>query len=209
MQLIRHQSVGEHLKNRNRRPNLYIIAGPNGAGKTTFARKFLPQYVECLEFVNADFIAGGLSPFAPERAAIHAGRLMLEQIHSLANRCVDFGFETTLSGKTYVKLLKEMKEGGYLIHIFFLWIPNAELAVERIKLRVRNGGHHIPEAIVRRRFSRSLPNFLRFYKPLVDSWAIFDNSGDIPQMAAFEESGKIEIVDQDLFNILLKSKEVE
>jgi predicted ABC-type ATPase len=195
------------LKNKNARPNLYIIAGPNGAGKTTFARKFLPQYVECLEFVNADFIAGGLSPFAPERAAIHAGRLVLEQIHSLAERGVDFGFETTLSGKTYVKLLQGMKKSGYLVHIFFLWIPNVELALERIKLRVRNGGHHIPEAIVRRRFSRSLPNFLRIYKPLVDSWAVFDNSGDVPKMIGFEESGKIEILDPYLFSILLKCKE--
>jgi predicted ABC-type ATPase len=195
------------LRNKNRRPNLYIIAGPNGAGKTTFARKFLPQYVQCLEFVNADLIAGGLSPFAPERAAIHAGRLMLEQIHSLAERGLDFGFETTLSGKTYLKFLWDMKKGGYLIHVFFLWIPNAKLAVERIKLRVRNGGHHIPEAIVRRRFGRSLPNFLRFYKPLVDSWIIFDNSGDVPKMIAFEESGKIEMLDPDLFNILLRCKE--
>ena len=191
------------MKNKNRRPNLYIIAGPNGAGKTTFARKFLPQYVECLEFVNADFIAGGLSPFAPERAAIHARRLVLEQIHSLAERRLDFGFETTLSGKTYVKLLQGMKEGGYLIHIFFLWITDVELALERIKLRVRNGGHHIPEDVVRRRFIRSLPNFLRIYKPLANSWVIFDNSGDIPRMIAIEESGKIEILDRDLFNILI------
>jgi predicted ABC-type ATPase len=194
------------LKNKNLRPNLYIIAGPNGAGKTTFARKFLPQYVECLEFVNADFIAGGLSPFAPERAAIHAGRLMLEQIHSLTERGLDFGFETTLSGKTYVKLLQEMKRRGYFIHIFFLWITDVELALERIKLRVRNGGHHIPEAIVRRRFGRSLTNFLRFYKPLADSWTIFDNSSDVPQMIAFEESGRLEIVDRDLFGLLLKYK---
>jgi predicted ABC-type ATPase len=192
------------LKNKNARPNLYIIAGPNGAGKTTFARKFLPQFVECLEFVNADFIAGGLSPFAPERAAIHAGRLMLEQIHSLGNRGVDFGFETTLSGKAYVKVLQDMKKGGYLIHLFFLWISDVELAVERIRLRVRNGGHPIPEDVVRRRFGRSLPNFLSFYKPLADSWAIFDNSGDVPKMIAFEESGKNEILDTDLFNLLIK-----
>ena len=195
------------MKKTNRRPNLYIIAGPNGAGKTTFARKFLPQYVECLEFVNADLIAGGLSPFAPERAAILGGRLMLEQIHSLAERGVDFGFETTLSGKTYVKLLQEMKKGGYLTHIFFLWISNVKLALERIELRIRNGGHHIPESIVRRRFGRSLPNFLRFYKPLADSWTIFDNSGDVPKMIAFEESGKIEILEPDLFGTLLKHKE--
>jgi len=194
------------LKNKNRRPNLYIIAGPNGAGKTTFARKFLPEYVECLEFVNADLIAGGLSPFAPEKAAIHAGRLMLEQIHSLVKRGLDFGFETTLAGKTYVKLLRDIRK-RYLIHIFFLWIPNVELAIERINLRVRNGGHHIPEAIVHRRFSRSLPNFLRFYQPLADSWTIFDNSGDDPRMIAFEESGNIEILDPDLLNVLLKFKE--
>jgi predicted ABC-type ATPase len=195
------------LKNKNRRPNLYVIAGPNGAGKTAFARKFLPQYVECLEFVNADLIATGLSPFVPERAAIHAGRLMLEQIHSLAERGLDFGFETTLSGKTYVKLLQEMKKGGYLTHIFFLRISNVKLALERIQLRIQNGGHRVPEVIVRRRFSRSLPNFFRFYKPLADLWTIFDNSGDVPKMIVFEESGKIEILDPDLFGILLKYRE--
>ena len=131
---------------------------------------------------------------------------MLEQIHSLAERGVDFGFETTLSGKTYVKLLQGMKKGGYLVHIFFLWITNVELALERIKLRVLNGGNAIPEAIVRRRFGRSLLNFLRVYRPLADSWTIFDNSADVPKMIAFEESRKIEILDSDLFNILLKYK---
>ena len=194
------------MKNKSRRPNLYVIAGPNGAGKTTFARKFLPQYVECLEFVNADLIATGLSPFVPERAAIHAGRLMLEQIHSLAERRVDFGFETTLSGKTYVKLLQEMKKGGYLIHIFFLWLSNVKLALERIQLRIQNGGHDVPEVIVRRRFSRSLPNFFCFYKPLADSWTIFDNSGDVPRMIAIQESGRVEILDPGLLNILLRFK---
>jgi predicted ABC-type ATPase len=163
--------------------------------------------VECLEFVNADLIARGLSPFSPERAAIHAGRLMLEQIHSLGNRGLDFGFETTLSGKTYVKLLYDLKEKGYHIHLFFLWIRSIKLALERIELRVRNGGHHIPEAIVRRRFDRSLPNFFKFYQALVDSWVIFDNSGEIPKLVAFEESGKLEILDPDLFDIILKYKE--
>ncbi len=194
------------MKNKNTRPNLYIIAGPNGAGKTTFARKFLPDYVKCLEFVNVDLIANGISPFDPERAALRAGRIMLEQIHSLAERGVDFGFETTLSGKTYVKLLQRMKKRRYLIHIFFLWVSDVELALERIRLRVRNGGHHIPEVIVRRRFGRSLPNFLRVYKPLADSWTIFDNSGDVPKTIAIEESGKIGILDPDLFNILLRYK---
>lgn len=132
---------------------------------------------------------------------------MLEQIHSLAERGLDFGFETTLSGKTYVRLLLGMKKRGYLIHLFFLWISNVELGLERIKLRVQNGGHTIPETTVRRRFGRSLPNFFRFYKPLVDSWTIFDNSGNVPKMIAFEESGKIEILDPDLFGIFLKYKE--
>ena len=191
------------MKSKPRKPNLYIIAGPNGAGKTTFARKFLPDYAKCLEFVNVDLIASGLSPFDPERAALKAGRIMLEQIHSLAERGVDFGFETTLSGKTYVKVLEEVNKRGYLIHICFLWISDVELALERIRLRVRNGGHHIPEDVVRRRFIRSLPNFLRIYKPLANSWVIFDNSGDIPRMIAIEESGKIEILDRDLFNILI------
>ena len=194
------------MKNKNAKPNLYIIAGPNGAGKTTFARKFLPDYAKCLEFVNVDLIANGISPFDPERAALRAGRIMLEQIHSLAQRRLDFGFETTLSGKAYIKLLQKMKKGGYLIHLFFLWINDVELALERIRLRVRNGGHAIPEATVRRRFGRSLANFLLVYKPLADSWTIFDNSGDVPKMVAFEESGKIEILDPDLFNNLLKYK---
>jgi predicted ABC-type ATPase len=190
-----------------RRPNLYIIAGPNGAGKTTFAHTFLPHYVECLDFVNADLIAGGLSPFDPEKAAIQAGRLMLEQIHSFGKRRLDFGFETTLSGKTYVKLLKDLKKTGYRIHLFFLRISDVRLALERIELRVRNGGHYIPKDIVLRRFERSLPNFFRFYQPLADSWAIFDNSKDIPRMIAFEESGKLEIFDKDLYDTVLKSKE--
>jgi predicted ABC-type ATPase len=195
------------LKNKNATPNLYIIAGPNGAGKTTFARKFLPDYANCFEFVNVDLIASGLSPFDPERAALKAGRIMLEQIHSLAGRGLDFGFETTLSGKTYVRLLQEMKKRGFLIHIFFLWINDVELGLERIKLRVRNGGHAIPEGTVRRRFGRSLANFLSVYRPLADSWTIFDNSGNVPEMIAIEESGEIEILDPDLFNILLRFRE--
>ena len=154
--------------------------------------------------MNVDLIAGGLSPFDPERAALKAGRIMLEQIHSLAERGVDFGFETTLSGRTYVKLLQEMKGRKDLVHIFFLLISGVEVALERIRLRVRNGGHAIPEATVRRRFGRSLRNFLHVYKPLAKSWTIFDNSGDVPRIIAFEESGKVEILDSHVFNVLLE-----
>ena len=195
------------MKNKTKKPSLYVIAGPNGSGKTTFSKRFLPDYVECLEFVNVDLIAKGLSPFTPERAILQAGRIMLEQIHSLGNRGIDFGFETTLAGKTYVKLLNELKQKGYSIHLFFLWIKSVKLALERIELRVQQGGHSIPEATVRRRFRRGIFNFFHEYQPIVDSWVIFDNSEDIPKMIAFKESGKLEILDSALFNMLLKYKD--
>jgi len=140
----------KNIKRKN--PVCYIIAGPNGAGKTTFARKFLPEYVKCLDFINADLIAGGISPFVPEKAAIQAGRIMIEQIQHLAESRRDFGFETTLSGKSYANLLHKLKGKGYRIHLFFLWLPSADLAIERIADRVRKGGHNIPEEVVRRRF---------------------------------------------------------
>jgi predicted ABC-type ATPase len=187
-------------------PNLYIIAGPNGAGKTTFARKFLPEYVECLEFINADLIAGGLSPFVPEKAAIQAGRITIEQIRSLSAQHRDFGFETTLSGKTYVKLFLDLKKKGYRIHLFFLWLANANLAIERIAERVRLGGHHIPDAVVRRRFDKGLLNFFHLYKPLLNSWAFFDNSDDKPRLIAFEEAEKMHVLDPDLFGKLIKGR---
>jgi predicted ABC-type ATPase len=188
-------------------PNLYIIAGPNGAGKTTFARKFLPDYVKCLEFINADLIAGGLSPFVPERAAIRAGRIMMEQIRSLTAQRRDFGFETTLSGKTYIKLFKELKEKGYHIHLFFLWVGKANLAIERIADRVRKGGHSIPENVVRRRFAKGLTNFCNLYRPILDSWFIFDNSKVTPKLVAFEKSGKREILDPEVFDKIFRSEE--
>jgi predicted ABC-type ATPase len=195
------------LKNKTKKPSLYVIAGPNGSGKTTFSKKFLPDYVECLEFVNVDLIAKGLSPFTPERAILQAGRIMLEQIHSLGNRGIDFGFETTLAGKTYIKLLNELKQKGYSIHLFFLWIKNVKLALERIELRVQQGGHSIPEATVRRRFRRGIFNFFHEYQPIVDSWVIFDNSEDVPKMIAFKESGKLEILDPASFDMLLIHKD--
>ena len=191
---------------RTQGPHLYVIAGPNGAGKTTFARKFLPRYVKCLEFVNADLIAGGLSPFAPDRAAIQAGRIMLEQMHSLGNRGVDFGFETTLSGKAQLKLFRDLKKRGYHIHLFFLWVNSIDIALRRIEQRVRNGGHNVPEAIVRRRFEKSLFNFFNLYQPIVESWAIFDNSQETPKLIAFKESGILEIIDPEFFDRLSKYK---
>ena len=190
------------MADKTNNPKLYIISGPNGAGKTTFAKEFLPDYVDCLEFVNADLIASGLSPFSPERAAIRAGRLMLERIHLLANRRTDFGFETTLSGKAYLRLLRGLKNRGYRISLFFLWVNDIEIALARIADRVRRGGHNVPEEIVRRRFHRGLTNFFRLYRPLVDFWAIIDNSTSVPNMVAFEKNGILKIVDKYLFSVL-------
>jgi predicted ABC-type ATPase len=196
-----------YLKRKAKRPNLYVIAGPNGAGKTTFAREFLPHEVECPEFVNADLIASGLSPFAPEREAIRAGRLMLERIRSLGGRGQDFGFETTFSGRTNIRLLRDLKKRGYKVHLYFLWLKSVKLALERIRARVKEGGHDVPESVVRRRFRRSLSNFFQLYQPLADSWAIFDNSGDNPKLIAFEEAGKSAIIDHRLFAAILEYKE--
>src|SRR3989338_3941801 len=180
-------------------PQLYIIAGPNGAGKTTFAKKFLPQYASCTNFVNADLIAGGLSPFSPRSAAIKAGRLLLGEIHNLAEKKLDFAFETTLSGKTHTSFLREQKAKGYSIRLFFLWIPSVELAICRIKDRVASGGHDVEDADVRRRFSRSISNLFNLYRSLLDSWYLFDNSTDIPRLIAKEKDGDLAVINAELF----------
>jgi len=187
--------------------NIYIIAGPNGSGKTTFAKKFLPKYAECPNFVNADLIAQGLSPFSPRTVAIKAGRLVLAQIREFVEKGVDFGFETTLSGKSYASLFKKLKEEGYKLHLFFLWIPDSQLAIERIKERVSEGGHDVPVQDVRRRFGRSIVNFFKLYQPLLDSWMIFNNAGIIPALIAKSKDGKLAIFDEQLFNRINKNGE--
>jgi predicted ABC-type ATPase len=166
------------------RPNLYIVAGPNGAGKSTFARLFLPDYADCREFVNADLIAAGLSPFNPESLAIEAGRLMLGRIETLARSKVNFGFETTLAGRGYLPLLRRLRSEGYRIHLFFLWLPDPQLALARVYERVLSGGHFVPEEVVRRRFTRGLANFFHIYEAILDSSLVFDGSGDSPRLVA-------------------------
>ena len=184
--------------------NVYIIAGPNGSGKTTFAIKFLPEYARCPNFINADLIAHGLSPFSPGAAAIKAGKLVLEQIHEFAKKRVDFAFETTLSGKLYVNLIKSLKEKGYKIHIFFLWVPDADLVVSRIKSRVAQGGHDVPVRDVLRRFNRSISNFFKLYQPLADSWMLFDNAGIIPILIAERKNSKVKIIDEGSYKNIIK-----
>lgn len=189
--------------------NVYIIAGPNGAGKTTFATEFLPGYAHCQSFVNADLIAQGLSPFSPEIVAIKAGKLLLEQIHKLADKNTDFAFETTLSGKSHFGFIKKLKEKGYCIHLFFLWIPSKQLALARIKERVRRGGHNVADEDVKRRFDRSINNLFALYEPLIDVWSIFDNSTIKPRLIAKKELGKIDIIDKEIFGRIVKGAKNE
>jgi len=158
---------------------ILIIAGPNGAGKTTFANEFLPNEAECPIFINADLIAAGLSPFQPEGALIRAGRLMLEEIKIHVRRGDSFAFETTLSGRTYLKMIREWRKQGYQIKLFFLSLKSHEEAIARIKARVAQGGHHIPNDVVRRRFVSGLNNFQKIYRFEVDFWHWYDNSDDI------------------------------
>lgn len=185
-----------------KKKNVYIIAGPNGSGKTTFAKLFLPDYVSCPNFVNADLIAQGLAPFEPRAAAIQAGKLVLQQIHEYARRGADFAFETTLSGKSYVRLLSELQSKGYALHLFFLWIPSPELAIARIKDRVAEGGHHVPAADVRRRFVRGLNNFFKMFESILDSWMLFDNSQAKPVLIAKRRNGHREVLDLKLFEMI-------
>jgi predicted ABC-type ATPase len=159
---------------------ILIIAGPNGAGKTTFAQEFLIGEAGCPIFVNADLIAAGISPFSPELAAVRAGRIMLDQIHEHVRKGESFAFETTLSGRIYMRLIPRWQAQGYVVKLFFLQLPSPEMAIARVRQRVAAGGHNVPEDVIRRRFDAGLRNFSQIYKPLVDEWVLYDNSGDEP-----------------------------
>ncbi len=165
-----------------RRPRCIVIAGPNGAGKTTFAREYLVQQANVVHFVNADLIAAGLSPLSPGLAALAAGRTVLREIDRLVVAREDFAFESTLSGLNYARRMQRWKSGGYHITILYLQLKSPRLALRRIASRVREGGHDVPRKDVMRRFSRSLENFERVYRPLADVWAVYDNSGVTPAL---------------------------
>ncbi len=157
-----------------------IIAGPNGAGKTTFALDYLPNEADCPVFVNVDLIAAGLSPFRPAAVAFRAGRLMLEEINNHARRGRNFAFETTLSGRGYVRMIRQWRTDGYRVTLIFLSLATPEEAIKRVELRVRQGGHPIPKPVIRRRFHAGMRNFKTVYRPCVDDWLWYDNSGTRP-----------------------------
>ncbi|TAG00626.1 MAG: Zeta toxin family protein [Betaproteobacteria bacterium] len=155
---------------------IIIIAGPNGAGKTTFAREFLPLEASCPSFINADLIAQGISPFAPETVAIAAGRIMLNLINEQVEKGSSFAFETTLSGRGYARMIPQWRGLGYRVELVFLTLPSIEFAVERVAQRVRQGGHDIPRAVIARRFVSGLRQFDGVYQSLVDAWTLIDTS---------------------------------
>jgi len=160
---------------------IILIAGPNGAGKTTFANEFLPKEADTVNFINADLIAAGLSPFAPDKVAIEASKLLLLRIDECCKLGESFGLESTLSGKSYLRMIPKWKKQGYIVILHFLQLPSVELAITRVRQRVKHGGHSIPENVIRRRFERGLNN-LDDYKNTVDEWKLWDTSFGKPEL---------------------------
>ena len=185
--------------------SLYIVAGCNGAGKTTASYTILPEIIECKEFVNADEIAKGLSPFQPETVSFEAGRIMINRINDLLEENENFAFETTLSTKSYKNKVLKAKEQGYTVTLLFFWLNNIELAKERVKTRVEEGGHNIPEDVIERRYLKGIYNLFDIYLPIVDSTLIFDNSFGKHELIAHKiGNDKITKIDINKFNQLKK-----
>jgi predicted ABC-type ATPase len=184
---------------------LYIIAGCNGAGKTTASFTILPEILDCKEFVNADEIAKGLSPFQPEKVSFEAGRIMLNRINELLSDNENFAFETTLSSRSYKTKIAEAKKNGYRVTLLFFWLQNVELAKERVKIRVSEGGHNIEQKIIERRYIRGIKNLFDIYLPIVDGALIFDNSeGKHELLADMKIDGLLNILNQEKFILLKK-----
>lgn len=171
-----------------KRPQVVVLGGINGAGKTSSSERLLREALKIPSFTNADTVARGLNAFDPESEAIKAGRIMLEHLHELAKARRSFAFETTLSGRAYARWLAELVRDGYVVHLFYYWLDSAEIAINRVAARVRAGGHHVPDDTIRRRYSRSVRNFLELYRPVVTSWQVYDNSNGARRLIAFNNS---------------------
>ena len=180
---------------------VYIIGGCNGSGKTTTAKQILPYFLNVYEYVNADEIASGISPFRPETVAIQAGKLMLKRVKYLANSQLDFAFETTLSGLNYLRFLRECQKLNYNINLIYFWLKSPQLALARVKQRVASGGHNIPEDVIIRRYYRGQKNLIESYLPLCDTWIIYDNSNFPTQLiATYTSEQKTTIYQPKIFN---------
>jgi len=181
-------------------PNIYVIAGPNGAGKSTMAHALLSRFLHCEEFVNADDIARGLSAFRPAGVALEAGRVMLRRLDDLARRRIDFAFETTLASRSFAPWLRKRQEEDFRVHLFFLWLPAPEVAIERVAARVAAGGHNIPEPDIRRRYERGIRNFFEIYSVLADTWEVYDTSFNTSLLiAAGRSAADIQILHSDIW----------
>lgn len=187
-------------------PNLYIIAGCNGAGKTTASFTILPEILKVREFVNADSIAAGLSPFNVERLALEAGRIMLLRIQQLMEEKEDFAFETTLSTRSYVSLIKKARINGYKITLLYFWLASPDLAKQRVAKRVRQGGHNIPDDVVERRYYRGISNLLNLYAPVVDKWTVIDNMDSEPTIIAKGTANEEMILNPELWNLFIEQR---
>lgn len=185
---------------------MYIISGCNGAGKTTASFTILPEILKVKEFVNADEIAKGLSPFRPENVAFEAGRIMLRRIDELMEHNVSFAFETTLATKSYIHRIRKAQKQGYHVVLLFFWLRDVRLAIERVRIRVQEGGHNIEKNVIRRRYKRGIHNFHRLYKDVADEWMLIDNSEGVFDLIAVKESGgKIIIIKEVKFTFFNNS----
>ncbi|MCX2486793.1 zeta toxin family protein [Pedobacter sp. MR2016-24] len=185
-------------------PNLYIISGCNGAGKTTASYTILPEILNCREFVNADNIAAGLSPFNPESVALEAGRTMLLRIGELMADHADFAIETTLATRSYVSLIKRAHLNGYRVSLLYFWLSSPDVAVERVAKRVANGGHHIPSDTIERRYYRGIYNLYNLYMSVCDEWTVVDNTDVSPEIIAQADSVGKTIFNNELWNKIKK-----
>jgi predicted ABC-type ATPase len=186
-------------------PVVAVLAGINGAGKSSSALPIVRNSLRIPAFVNADTIARGLNAFDVESEAAKAGRIMLEHLRDLASRRKSFAFETTLAARTYAPWLESLRAAGYVSHLFYFWLDSPDLAVERVAERVRSGGHHIPEDTIRRRYSRSIRNFLDLYRPVVTTWQVYDNTSRRPQLIASNDSYFDTVVDPDRWELFNRS----
>ena len=184
--------------------HVIAVAGPNGAGKTTLAPFLIRDEYGLLEYVNADSIAHGLAAFSPESVAFEAGRIMLKRIRALAEQNLNFAFETTLASRSYARLIKGLQGVGYEFHLIYVWLSSADLAVQRVRERVRTGGHDVPEEVIRRRYVKGVRNFFTVYSGLADTWGIYDNSsqGDPAEVAIKNKNAPPEIIREDLWQRL-------